>query len=459
MNGNSKEFYKRALGIALPIMLQNGITNFVNMLDNIMVGRVGTNPMSGVSIVNQLIFVWNICLFGGLSGIGIFTAQYYGKGDEKGVRDTFRLQILLSALLAAAGLVIFRACDTQLIGLYLKGDGSPENISQTIAAAKSYLAVMCLGIIPFALNQCYSMTLRACGETIVPMRGSFLAVAVNLAGNYILIYGKFGAPALGVVGAALATLFSRVVEAVYVAGWTHRHPEKQPFIVNAWKNFRVPASLTVECLRKGTPLLLNETLWAGGQAVLTQTYSLRGLAVIGAFNISSTISNVFNVAFIAMGNAAGILIGQELGQGKLGEVKRDANRLSAFSVLICVIMGAGLFAVSGIFPHIYNTTDEIRGLATGLIRVSACCMPLYAYANSAYFTIRSGGKTFITFLFDSCFVWAVSIPAAWFLANHTAVPIVAMYFTVQMMDLVKCVIGFVLVQKGVWIQNMVDAIR
>ena len=211
MREENKRFLKRTLIIALPIMLQNGVTNFVNMLDNIMVGRVGTDPMTGVAIVNQLLFVFMLCLFGGLSGIGIFTAQYYGKGDHDGVRYTFRLQFLLAVLLTVAGILILKFNDRALISLYLHEDGGIGEAAATMSHARAYMNVMFFGLFPFAIAQVYASTLRGCGETIVPMRASMIAVAVNLIGNYVLIYGKFGAPALGVVGAAAATAMAAAV--------------------------------------------------------------------------------------------------------------------------------------------------------------------------------------------------------------------------------------------------------
>ena len=449
-----RQFYRHVLTIAIPIMIQNGITNFVGMLDNIMVGRVGTDPMSGVAICNQLIFVWNLCIFGGLSGIAIFTAQFYGKGDDEGIRYTFRLQMLLGVILTALGLFIFTVFAEPMITLYLHADGGVGSVEATLHAAKGYLAAMCFGFLPFAVTQVYSTTLRSTGETVVPMKGSFLAVTINLIGNYVLIYGKFGAPALGVVGAAFATNISRFVEMFYVCIWTHRHKAAHPFIDGAYRSLRVPGGLVKNCAAKGAPLLINEALWALGQAVLSQNYSLRGLSVIAAFNISSTVSNVFNVAFIAMGSAIGIVIGQELGRGKLDTVKRNANRLCAFSVLLCVASGAALFLVAGVFPKIYNTSDDIRVLAAAFIRISAVCMPIYAYANAAYFVIRSGGRTGITFLFDSCFCWVASIPLAYVLARHTSLPILPLYTCVQLLELVKCAIGFALVQRGVWIRDL-----
>ncbi len=452
-----KNFVRHTMMIALPIMLQNGITNFVGMLDNIMVGRIGTDPMTGVSIVNSLLFVWNLCVFGGLSGIGIFTAQYCGKADHEGVRRTFRLELILTLLLVAAGAVVFSFFGETLINLYLHEDGGGGSAAATMAEAKKYLAVMCFGFLPFALTQAYSTTIRSHGETVAPMAASFLAVAVNLVGNYILIFGKFGAPALGVVGAAAATVIARFVEFIFIAVWAHTHAARVPFVVGVFKSFYVPRELTVACIKKGFPLLLNEALWSGGQATLTQCYSVRGLSVVSAFNISQTIANVFNVAFIAMGSATAIIIGQKLGEWgetRVKELKEEAWRLTFFSVFLCLISALLLASVSGVFPKIYNTTDEIRSLAAGLICIAAAFMPVHAFNNASYFIIRSGGKTFITFLFDSCFAWTCSIPTAFFLAHFTELPILPMYAAVSAIEMIKVIVGLVLVNKGIWIRDI-----
>ena len=219
----------------------------------------------------------------------------------------------------------------------------------------------------------------------------------------------------------------------------------------------MPRELILACIKKGLPLLLNEALWSGGQATLTQCYSVRGLSVVSAFNISQTISNVFSIAFIAMGSSISIIIGQKLGEWgdtKPKEIKAEAFRLMLFSVLLCIVSALLLASVSGIFPRIYNTTDEIRGLATGLILITAAFMPVHAFNNASYFIIRSGGKTFITFLFDSCFAWVVSIPAAYVLAHFTEVPILPMYAAVCAIELIKVGIGLALVNKGIWIRDI-----
>ena len=189
--------------------------------------------------------------------------------------------------------------------------------------------------------------------------------------------------------------------------------------------------------------------------MLTQCYSVRGLAVVAGLNISNTIANVFNVVFIAMGNAIAIIVGQLLGAGKMKEAKETDAKLIFFSVASCLCVGVVMALIAPLFPQIYNTTNEVRELARQFIVIAALCMPLYAFANSTYFTLRAGGKTVITFLFDSVFIWAVNIPMVFALAHYTGVNIVYVYLVCQLLDLVKCIIGFFLVKNGVWLQNIV----
>ena len=283
-------FYKMALAVAIPIMIQNGITNFVSLLDNIMVGRVGTEQMTGVAIVNQLIFVFNLAIFGAVSGAGIFGAQYYGKGDWDGVRQTFRFKLLVCTALTVLGAGIFLLFGEDLILLYLKGDGSPEQIAASLGYAKEYLLIMLIGFIPFTLSQCYSGTLRETGQTVVPMVAGVVSVVVNLCFNTLLIFGYLGFPRLGASGAAIATVIARFVEAGVVMFWAHRNPERVPYLRGVYRSFHIPAALARAIARKSIPLLLNETLWAAGMALLAQCYSVRGYDVVSAYNICSTVS-------------------------------------------------------------------------------------------------------------------------------------------------------------------------
>lgn len=450
-----RAFYKMVLAVAVPIMIQNGITNFVGLLDNIMVGQVGTEQMSGVAIVNQLMMVYYLCVFGGLAGAGIFTAQYFGQKDNEGIRHTFRYKFWMALILTSGAVLLFLTFGENLIQMYLNGSNDGGDLEAALYHGKNYLRVMLFGLPAFMMVQIYVSTLRECGETVVPMKAGIAAVFVNLCLNYLLIYGKLGLPVLGVVGAAIATVISRYVEAAIVIVWTHTHKEKNPYISGIYSTLKIPGHLAGKFFVKGAPLLINETMWSSGMAMLTQCYSMRGLSVIAGLNIANTINNVFNVVFIAMGDAVAIIIGQLLGAGKMEEARDTDNKIIAFSVCCCIGVAALMVCIAPLFPQIYNTTDDVKAIAVQFIIAQAIFMPQAAFMHAAYFTLRSGGKTIVTFLFDSVFVWCVSVPVAYCLSRFTLIPVIMIFAMVQIADWIKCIIGFILVKKGVWLQNIV----
>ena len=454
-----KALYKRIFIFAIPIMIQQGITHFVNMLDNVMVGTVGQAQSTGVAVSNQLMFVFNLCVFGAISGAGIFTAQYFGKGDFEGVKQTFRFKIIFCVLLAAVGIALFCLKGENLIMLYLNKEDNAELAARSLGFAESYLYIMVIGLVPYTISQCYGSTLREAGQSTVPMAAGVAAVAVNLSLNYVLIFGKLGAPKLGVNGAAVATVISRFVELAVLVAYTFIKRQKCIFILEGFKSPYISFSLIGEIFKKGMPLMLNETLWASGIATVNGFYSQRGLDVVAANNISQTFFNVFSVAFMSVGVAIGILIGHDLGSGKNKEkIKKEAFKSIFFSVFVSAVI-AVVYAVCAIFiPHIYNVSDNARSIATQLMQVTALTMPLDAFAHASYFTLRSGGKVIITLIFDSFFVWGVTVTAAAVLINYTSLGIITVYFICQSLNIIKCVLGFVFVKRGSWIKNIISEV-
>ena len=451
----NRAFYAMVLSILVPIVVQNAISNFVNLLDNIMVGQVGTEQMSGVSIVNQLMFVFNLCVFGGISGAGIFSAQYAGAKNHEGVRHCFRYKLYLCAVLIVAALTVFLGGGEFLINRFLHDESDAARIAATLSHGMDYLHVMLWGMLPFALTQVYASTLRECGETKLPMIAGIVAVFVNLAFNYLLIFGHLGLPRLGVRGAAIATVLSRFVELAIVVAGTHSNAGGYPFVKGMYSSFRVPGDLARQITFKGMPLLINECLWSMGMTVLVQCYSQRGLDVVAAMNISSTVNNLFSVAILSMGSATAIIVGQSLGANNMVRAKEQAWKLIAFSLFLSACTLLLMLLIAPMIPRVYQTSDAVRQLATRLLRIFALCMPLMSFCNSAYFILRSGGKTLITFLFDSCYTWVISVPIAWSLVHLTHLPVETIYLFVQLADIIKCTFGFVLLRKGVWMNNIV----
>ncbi len=450
-----RSFLKKVLLIAVPIIIQNGITQFVSLLDNIMVGTVGQLSMSGVAIANQLTLIFNLCVFGATSGAGIFTAQFHGKGDHSGIRHSFRFKFIVCLVVTALAITLFSLFGQPLIGLFLTGEGDPADAARTLAYGMDYLRIMLIGLLPFAITNAYSTTLRECGQTVVPMAGGIAAVLTNLGLNYVLIFGHLGLAPMGVRGAAIATVISRYVELAIVAVWTHTHGREHPFIRGAYQSLYIPKALLGRIAKKGLPLLANEFFWISGMTVLSQCYSTCGLAVVPAINIADVIKNLSSVVHMAMGNAVGIIMGQLMGSGTPEAEVRSANRrVITLAVLAGVLFGMVLAVAAPFFPRLYNVSQEVRTLAQYMIWVYAVMMPFNAFTLSAYFTLRSGGQALVTFLFDSCFVWCIVVPLAFCLSRFTALAILPLYAICQGTDVIKTGLGAWMVRQGKWIRNL-----
>ena len=420
-----REFYANLIRLIIPMIVQQGITSFVSLLDNVMVGRLGTESMSGVAIVNQLLFVFNLTIFGGLAGASIFGAQFYGKGDHKGVRYALRFKLIFSVLMAVIAIVALLFFNNPLISLFLTASESGGDLVLTLSEAKNYLFVI-------------------------------IAIVTNFVLNYILIFGSFGAPRLGVVGAAIATVIARYIEAIYLILHTHRREKTFIFAQGLYKSLYLPGAVVKKILLTGTPLMLNELFWSIGTTMISQSYSTRGQTVVAATNIAGTVWNLFCVIMFAMGNAVSIIIGQQLGAGEIEEAKRTDNKLLFFTVVLHIGVGALIAITAPFIPLIYNTTPEVQRLTTELLFVAGAALPIQAFAHVTYFTIRSGGKTFITFLFDCVFTWLIPLPIAFFCSRYTALSIIGIYALVQFADIIKVIIGSILLRSGIWANNVVS---
>lgn len=455
-----KNFYKTLLVLVFPIIIQQFITNFVSLLDNLMVGGLGTLPMSSVSIVNQLIYVFNLTIFGGLSGASIFGTQFFGVGDHKGMRETFRFKIYFAVVTTVIAVILFIACGEDLIMLFLKSEeNTPEEIAMTVNYAMQYMKVAVVGLIPFAIVQVYAGTLRETGETFFPMVGGCIAILVNLVFNYLLIYGKFGFPELGVVGAAVATVLSRFVELAYVVIAAHKNHSRFKFIEGAFHSFRVSFSLVKKIAITGTPLLVNELLWSLGQTFINQNYSTRGITIIAATNITTTAWNLFCVIMFAMGSAVAIIVGQKLGAGDR-EGAIDVDRKLVFFTFVSHVLIAVLFiAASPLIPMLYNIEPEVKALATKTLMIAGLSLPIHAINHVAYFTIRAGGKTFITFLFDAVYTWCVPVVLSLIFCRFTTLGIIVVYAIIQLSDALKTVLALLMLKSGFWANCVIDDVR
>ena len=452
-----RAFYKKLVLLAIPLVIQQGITNFVSLLDNVMVGGLGTYSMSAVSIVNQLIFIFNLAVFGGISGASIFGTQFFGVGDWKGMRDTFRFKLLFVLLTGAAAVGIFAFFGEDLVMLFLQNENNTsEEIAVTISEAKRYFVPALVGLIPFALVQVYAGTLRETGETALPMYAGVAAILVNLVFNWLLIYGKLGFPKLGVAGAAIATVMSRFVELVIVVTVSHRKKDRFRFIEGAYRSMSVPAGLVKKIIITGTPLMLNEVFWSLGQTFINQNYSTRGLVVLAATTIAVTAWNLFCVIMFAMGSVVSIMVGQKLGAGdREGAIDTD-NKILFITLASHILIALLIIAAAPFIPLMYNVEPEVQALASRCLMIAGASLPIHALIHVIYFTIRSGGKTGVTFLFDCVYTWVVPAMLSLVLCRFTSLPVLAVYFIIQFSDVIKLCIGIPMLRSGFWAKCVIE---
>ncbi len=452
-----KTFYRMLIALIVPLVIQQGITNFVSLLDNVMVGGLGTEPMSAVAIMNQLIFVFNLLLFGGLSGASIFGAQFFGKGDYDGMKQSFRVKLIFGILATAFGIAVFILWGEDLSLLFLDNEANKDiDITVTLNYAKDYLNVMLWGLFPFMVVQSYSSTLRETGETVAPMIASVISILVNLCLNYVLIFGHFGFPELGVVGAAIATVIARFIECIIVVAYAHCNSQKFPFMKGLYRSLYISGSLIKSVVITGVPLMLNEFFWSVGSTAINQSYSTRGLEVVAAMNINTTAWNLFCVIMFAMGNAVAILVGQRLGSGDIEGAKDVDRKLIFFNFVMHIAIGLLIIVTAPFVPLIYNVEPEVQQLATNFLMIAGASLPIHSYVHVAYFTIRSGGKTVITFLFDCVYMWVITVTLSSILCRFTGLHIITCYAIVQFSDIIKLSIAMPMLKSGFWAKNIVS---
>ena len=451
-----RKFYKMLLVIVMPIVLQQFITQFVGLLDNLMVGQVGTSEMTGVSLANQLLFVFNLGIFGSLSGASIFATQYFGAKNKDKYQEAFRFKWIITIIIFIVTTIIFILFSEQLLSIFINSqEGEDTNPVLVLLHGKQYLWIMLVGNLAFVIKEIYASSLREMKETFIPMLSGVIAIFVNLIFNYILIFGKFGFPILGVEGAAIATVISRFVEMFVIIIYVQIKKEKYNYFKGIYKG-RVHFSFVKKVMPKTLMLLTNEVLWSLGLTLILSCYGIRGLDFVASFNICNTISNVFITVGTSLGNATAIILGNKIGKDDLEGAKSDSYKILFFAIIVSTVFSLIMISTSRILPNFYNTTDNIKNVASNLIIIAAILLPIHSFNTCCYFTLRSGGKIIITIFFDSVYVLLIRLPLAFILSKYTSVNIYWVYTLVTGIDIIKLFVGYILVDKGIWLKSLVQ---
>lgn len=442
-----KEFLRVLFIIAIPIMLQNLLNSFVNILDAIMIGQLGTIEIAAVGLGNQLFFLLNLILYGAASGSLVFTAQFWGRKDLQGLRKAFGLSMctaLFISLIFTVGCVIF---PEQILRLYSKDDA-------VIKTGIEYLRPVAFCFIPFAISFIFMFTLRAIEQVKLSVTATLVSLFVNLILNAILIFGLLGFPRLGVKGAAIATVIARFSEMFFYIIVTKK--EKSPILGSFIEHFSFSPRFVVSFFVIVLPVICNEVLWSSGITFHHKIFASMNTLSYAAFSITNTVSQLTWVVFIGLGNSVSILIGKKIGEGDYDQAKNYAVNIAKFSPIVAIFVGSLLIPISFLVPFIFNVEHEVYLQARNFFLILACCYPLKAFNLSMIVGIlRAGGDTKFGVICDTLFMWIVSIPLSFTLSVHTSLPSWVIYLCLFADEPIKAFMGFRRLKSGKWLRTVV----
>ncbi len=448
----NKTFYKNILLIALPIIGYDILTNLLGLIDNVMVGTLGDAAVGGISISSQILFVFNLSTFGLLAGPGVYLSQFSGAKNSKGMAHCVRYKLLIGFVFLLICYVIFFFCSDFLIKSFItKGDVLYDSIFKN---AKSYLNIMLWGLPGFIASTVVSTSLREDGHTVIPFVATIGSIIINVILNYIFIFGFGSIESMGVSGAALASSISRYFQLALILLSAFIIRKKISFLHEVFV-FEKNSKLSLEMFFAGLPLFLNEIFWSFGTSYLINIYAQRGSTVLTGVSICQNISNLFLIFATATGVALSIYTGRLLGAKKVEEAYTGVKKFMFFNFCLCLVVMVICVLTARSFVGLYDVNESSKSIAKDLLVVSAIMLPICAINCSSYFTLRAGGVTKITFVFDSIYTWLIPIPVAYILIHFTGLNIIVCYAIVHSLDILKSILGITLVQKRIWIRTIV----
>lgn len=442
-----REFYQGLIGLTLPIALQNLLTSALNLVDTVMIGQLGETEIASVALANQVFFLLVLFLFGASSGASIFYAQFWGKRDIANIRRVLGLGICCNGAVAILFTVVSLFFPRNILGLYT------EDIA-VIGLGSSYLRIVSLSFVMTAISFSFSFALRSIGNAKLPMAVSFFAIIINTVLNYILIFGKLGFPALGVEGAAIATVAARLSEIIFI-------------LLTVYSKRLVPAASIKELLdlkldfigrffRTVAPVIFNEVLWSTGVTMYSVVYARMGTGIIASVNIASTVERIAMVLFMGMASACAVMVGNKIGEGDEKTAFIYAKRLAVIGPVLGVVLGTVVAASAGFVLSFYNVTRGVYEAARSVLYIFSFIMPVRIF-NMINITgiLRSGGDTKFSLFIDTAGVWFIAVPLAFLGGLVWSLPLYNVYMLVNIEEVFKLLIGLRRLVSRRWINNLV----
>lgn len=440
-----KAFYKQVTGICLPIMAQQFVTSFVNLIDNVMVGGVGQAALTSVTVANRFYMIASSILFGLCGGAGIFIAQNHGAEKYDRCQKILNINITIGVLIMAAFSSVLFFNPAWTIHLFSK---TPEIVELSL----DYVSYAKYTYIPYGFSISCMMAMRAIGINKIQLKVGIVTVLTNSVLNYIFIYGKLGVPAMGVKGAALATMIARFVEmGIYLIILLR---QKHFYKLDIVGLFKLDFSLLKSMLSKAVPLVGNELFYSLGMSLIFKSYMRSDELLVAAISVVDTVMNLAFIVFGGLSSSIAIFIGGKLGAGKLDEAKGDAKKIITFGVMVSIVLGLMLFLVAPYIHNLYVLSDEAAAAVLLLVRIKSVLMPIYVVNVCTFFVLRAGGDTFSTMLIDSGFLWAAPVLISTLLSIYTGIGLVPLYIIIELLDLVKMFIAFWFLKRGKWVRNL-----
>lgn len=446
MQKDSLQFIKKLFIIAFPIIIQQFFLNIASLLDTMMVGKLDGSSVSGVYIANQIIFVITLMIFGATEGGSIFFSQFYGSKDKKNMTHCFAFKTYLSLIMAIITIFVSLTFAEPLVKLF-------TNNQDEISIAATYLRLIAISYIPYAVTSSISTCLRESHKTRIPMCITAIGAIINFCINFILIFGYLNMPKLGAIGAAIGTIIERYFEMIALIVILIKN--KYDFTFNFKSNLRINKSFLKQLIKRSIPLIANETMWALGQSMLIFIFKENDSVATVALPIATTIYNLLFVVCLGIGQGITIMIGNLLGEGKENEAQKKASLSIGFALFV----GVFLFFLLGILAPIISSSytgldEEIRNIGKILIYIYSFYIIICSCNNAFFFIIRAGGKTMIVFLFDSFYSWFIQIPLSFILLKNTNLSFLYFVAVVYSIDLIKFISGLILIYSKKWIKNL-----
>lgn len=443
---NDKKFFKALFRLAIPIVLQNLVLSSLNLVDTIIIGGLGETAIASVGLANQYFFLLNLLLFGIASGSSIFTAQYWGNKDIKNIKRVLGICIITGGLAAflftLGGLLVPR----QILSIFSKD-------AEVINLGAQYLRIIAFSYVMTSISFSYSFTLRSTGQVKIPMAVSITALGINTALNYMLVYGLFGFPHMGISGSAVATLIARSVEMILILSIVYR---TKNVIAGSFKELLDLSSEFVKSFFKVTvPVILNESIWALGVTLYSVVYARMGTEVIASTNISSTIERITWVIFMGLGNAGAVMIGNKIGKGDKEEAFTYAKRFIILGPALAIIGGILVFFNSHFILSAYKVSPVVYNYASkNLIVFSVFLWVKVFNFTSIVGILRSGGDTKFCLFIDTSGVWLIGVPLAFLGGLVWHLPVYWVYTLVFMEEIYKLILGLPRILSKKWINNL-----